>query len=268
MTRTLIVGGGCTLAHQLAQHVFESVILERLEVLSGLFRSAHMEGVLYERHASHIFITEDREVWELRNRMTRSTATGATSDSSSGMVLNWPILLSGTDAQSRSDGLYAREEVDSAHLFPGSYPGWQARRGGQRFGELNWGGIPVRNVHLPDIDHARGEMVVNDPGLEYPFIRIPEAKHASRHEISGAALGFEFPFAPIRHYTTERQPHNRALNDRYQNFAREQIGDDRIFFADRLSNYVYIDMDNSMCQAMGAAATILERAVPGIVPHH
>ena len=75
MSRVLIVGAGltgCTLAHRLAAEGVESVLVERAEVPGGLIRSEHMEGVLYEPHGSHIFHTEDQEVWELANRMTPS----------------------------------------------------------------------------------------------------------------------------------------------------------------------------------------------------
>ena len=39
-------------------------------------------------------------------------------------------------------------------------------------------------------------MVVNYPGLEFPFIRIHETKHASRQQCEGTVLGFEFTGAP------------------------------------------------------------------------
>ena len=64
-------------------------------------------------------------------------------------------------------------------------------------------------------------------------------------------LGFEFTGAPTRYYPIEL-PENRALNDRYHDFLREQIGD-RAYFAGRLANYVYIDMDDCMRQALDAA---------------
>jgi hypothetical protein len=70
MSRVLIVGAGltgCTLAHRLAREGVESILLERAPVPGGLIRSEHMEGVLYEPHGSHIFHTEDTEVWELAN---------------------------------------------------------------------------------------------------------------------------------------------------------------------------------------------------------
>ena len=75
--RVLIVGAGltgCTLARRLAQDGVGPSLLEREPVPGGLIRSEHMEGVLYEPHGSHIFHTEDEEVWELANRDDRLSA--------------------------------------------------------------------------------------------------------------------------------------------------------------------------------------------------
>jgi UDP-galactopyranose mutase len=377
MPRALIVGGGltaCTVAHQLAEREVESVILERLDRPGGLVRSEHMEGVLYEPHGSHIFHTEDAQVWELANRMTPFNDYRHRVDINvEGRILNWPILVSDIDAQSRSEEIRAqlaeREGIDAAaraqaanfeewclelmgpilyeryikpytekqwgrparelsaqwaprrvsvrwdndpYLFPDPHQGWPAGPNGYtdlidglldspqitvrtgvdvtlenleslvaehgadfvvltcpldafcagRFGELEWRGILVRNVHIPHVDHAQGAMVVNYPGREYPFIRIHETKHASRQQVAGTVLGFEFTGAPTRYYPIEL-PENRALNDRYQNFVRDQIGPERCYFAGRLANYVYIDMDDCMRQAIDSAGEILGRWAPG-----
>jgi len=120
--RILIVGGGltgCTLSHQLAQEGVESTILERADVPGGLIRSEHMDGVLYEPHGSHIFHTEDDEVWELANEMTPFRPYRHRVDIlADGQVLNWPILLSDIERQSRSQEimqqLEERKHVDSA----------------------------------------------------------------------------------------------------------------------------------------------------------
>jgi UDP-galactopyranose mutase len=95
-------------------------------------------------------------------------------------------------------------------------------------------------------------MVVNYPALEYPFIRIHETKHASGQQCEGTVLGFEFANAPTRYYPIETE-RNRTLNDRYQELLREEIGGERVVFAGRLANYLYIDMDDCMRQALDAA---------------
>jgi UDP-galactopyranose mutase len=359
---------GCTLAFRLAQDGVRSVILERAEVPGGLIRSEHLEGVLYEPHGSHIFHTEDEEVWKLANQLTpfndyRHRVDIVVEDK----ILNWPILLSDIDSQSRSEEIRAeleeRKGLDASaraqaadfeawcldlmgpilyeryikpytekqwgrpaselsaqwaprrvqvrwnndpYLFPDPFQGWPAGPNGytdiidglldaegvelrtevdvtlenvgafatdvqadaivltcpldefcgERFGHLDWRGILVRNVHVPHVDLAQGAMVVNYPALHYPFVRIHETKHASRQEIAGTVLGFEFTGAPTRYYPIEL-PENRELNTRYQNFVREQLGPERAFFAGRLSNYVYIDMDDCMRQALDAAREVL-----------
>jgi UDP-galactopyranose mutase len=379
-TRVLIVGGGltaCTLAHRLALEGVASTVLERLDVPGGLIRSEHMEGVLYEPHGSHIFHTEDKQVWDLANAMTPFNDYRHRVDIvADGKLLNWPILLSDIDRQSQAQEIHRqlaeREGVDAQaraqaanfeewclelmgpilyerfiqpytekqwgrparelsaqwaprrvsvrwdndpYLFPDPYQGWPAgpngytdlidglldhdlvevRTGvdvtldtldaeiraaeadlvvltcpldvfaGERFGRLEWRGILVRNVHVPHVEHAQGAMVVNYPGKEYPFIRIHETKHASRQQCEGTVLGFEFTGAPTRYYPIEL-PHNRALNTRYQDFVREQIGSARTFFAGRLANYVYIDMDDCMRQALNTAEEVLGAVAAGTGP--
>src|SRR3954454_7233595 len=366
MHRVLIVGAGltgCTLAWRLAQEGVSSTLLEQAEVPGGLIRSEHMGGVLYEPHGSHIFHTEDTEVWELANEMTPFNDYRHRVDIVvEGRILNWPILVSDIDRQSRSDEIRAelaeRRDVDAEaraqaanfeewclelmgpilyeryvrpytekqwgrparelsaawaprrvsvrwdddpYLFPDPFQGWPAgpngytdlidglldapeievRCGvdvtletlgsdadavvltcpldvfcGERFGRLDWRGILVRNVHVPHVEHAQGAMVVNYPGLEYPFIRIHETKHASRQQVEGTVLGFEFTGAPTRYYPIEL-PETRALNDRYQAFVREQVGAARTFFAGRLARYVYIDMDDCMRDALDTAEEVL-----------
>src|SRR2546421_9407679 len=105
--RALIVGAGltgCTLAHSLAAEGVESVLLERAEVPGGLIRSEHLNGVLYEPHGSHIFHTEDEEVWRLANSFTPFRSYRHRVDIVvEGKVLNWPILLADIEAQSPSE---------------------------------------------------------------------------------------------------------------------------------------------------------------------
>src|SRR5918998_2670325 len=109
--KVLIVGAGltgCTLAHRLAEAGVHSVLLEREAVPGGLIRSEHMGGVLYEPHGSHIFHTEDTEVWELANAMTPFRPYRHRVDIMiEGKLLNWPILLSDLQAQSRGDEIMA-----------------------------------------------------------------------------------------------------------------------------------------------------------------
>jgi UDP-galactopyranose mutase len=372
--RVLIVGAGltgCTVAYALAREGIESVLLERAQVPGGLIRSELMNGVIYEPHGSHIFHTEDREVWELANAMTPFRPYRHRVDIVvQGKLLNWPPLLS--DVERLEDGQRIKRELlarrkqpldpelraqsanfeewclelmgpdlyelfvrpytekqwgrparelpatfaprrvsvrwdDDPYLFPDPYQGWPAGpRGytdliegllrdrrielrtdedahletigrylrelqpdaivltcpldvftGARFGQLDWRGILVRSVYLPHVEYAQGAMVVNYPAPEYPFIRIHETKHASSQQCEGTVLGFEFTGAPTRYYPIESQ-HNRTLNARYQSYLIDALAPNGVYFAGRLANYMYIDMDDCMRQALDCAASVLE----------
>src|SRR5215217_5726604 len=120
--RILVVGAGltgCTLAHCFARAGLETVLLERAPFPGGLIRSEHLNGVLYEPHGSHIFHTEDEEVWELANAMTPFNDYRHRVDIlADGKVLNWPILLSDIERQSQAEEIHAqldeRRGVDAA----------------------------------------------------------------------------------------------------------------------------------------------------------
>ncbi len=118
--RALIVGAGltgCTIAHRLARYGVGSVLLERAPAPGGLIRSDHLHGVLYEPHGSHVFHTDDEEVWRLANAMTPFNGyrhrVGILIE---GRLLNWPILVSDIDRQSRARDirreLAERRDVD------------------------------------------------------------------------------------------------------------------------------------------------------------
>jgi UDP-galactopyranose mutase len=126
---------------------------------------------------------------------------------------------------------------------------------GGSLGALEWRGILVRNVHVPHVDYAQGAMVVNYPGAEFPFIRVHETKHASGQQVEGTVLGFEFTNAPTRYYPIETE-RNKTLNQRYQDELRRTVGT-RLFFAGRLANYLYIDMDDCMRQALDVSGDVL-----------
>src|SRR5215207_874355 len=120
--RVLVVGAGltgCTVAHRLARDGGQSVLLERADVPGGLIRSEHMHGVLYEPHGSHIFHTEDEEVWELANEMTPFRPYRHRVDIlAAGQVFNWPILVSDIDRQPDAAEIHLqladRKGVDAA----------------------------------------------------------------------------------------------------------------------------------------------------------
>jgi UDP-galactopyranose mutase len=373
-SRALIVGGGltgCTVARELADNGWQVRIHESAAVAGGLVRSASMDGVVYEPHGSHIFHTEDREVWEYAQRFVPFNDYRHRVDIMvEGKLLNWPMLLSDIDKQSAPEQIRAelaeREGIDASaraasanfeewclelmgptlyeryiypytkkqwgreprllsaswaprrvqlrrdndpYLFPDPYQGWpDGKEGytdliegliahpsielianstldfqstpaaaadhhsdlvvltcpldaftGAKLGTLEWRGIWVQNIPIPYLEHAQGAMVVNYPGLEYPYIRIHETKHASRQECEGTVLGIEFTGAPTRYYPVPL-PENEQLNRDYQELVRAELGavaTAEVAFAGRLANYTYIDMDDCIREALDLTRTIL-----------
>ncbi|HTW13123.1 MAG TPA: UDP-galactopyranose mutase [Solirubrobacteraceae bacterium] len=372
--RALIVGGGltgCTVARELADNGWQVRIHESASLAGGLVRSATMGGVVYEPHGSHIFHTEDQEVWEYAQRFVPFNNYRHRVDIVvEGKLLNWPTLLSDIDKQSDSEQIRAelaeREGIDASaraasanfeewclelmgptlyhryiypytkkqwgreprllsaswaprrvqlrrdndpYLFPDPYQGWpdgkegytdliegliehpsielvanstldiestpQAARdhesdlviltcpldafSGGPLGELEWRGIWVQNIHIPYMEYAQGAMVVNYPGLEYPYIRIHEAKHASGQQCEGTVLGIEFTNAPTRYYPVPL-PANEQLNRDYQELVRRTLAETssvEVAFAGRLANYTYIDMDDCIREALDLSRSIL-----------
>ena len=121
---------------------------------------------------------------------------------------------------------------------------------GHRFGTLDWRGIDVRSVHVPHVDLAQGAMVVNYPGLEYPFIRIHETKHASGQVCEGTVLGLRV------HRRADALLPDRAAREPGAQRPLPVVparGARRPCFCGRLANYLYIDMDDCMRQALDAA---------------
>jgi UDP-galactopyranose mutase len=372
--RALVVGGGltgCTVAHELAEHGWQVRIHEGSALAGGLVRSATLGGVVYEPHGSHIFHTEDREVWDYVQRFVPFNDYRHRVDIMiEGKVLNWPMLVSDIDQQSDSERIKAelaeREGIDASaraasanfeewclelmgptlyeryvypytkkqwgreprllsaswaprrvqlrrdndpYLFTDPYQGWPDGKEGYTdlieglvahhsielvanstldlestpaaaadhgsdlivltcpldifarspLGELEWRGIWVQNVHVPYLEHAQGAMVVNYPGIDYPFIRVHETKHASRQQCEGTVLGFEFTGAPTRYYPVPL-PENEQLNRDYQELVSEKLAGAsgaQVAFAGRLANYTYIDMDDCIREALDLSRAIL-----------
>jgi UDP-galactopyranose mutase len=131
--RALIVGGGltgCTLARELADLGWRVRVHEAGSRAGGLVRSATLGGVVYEPHGSHIFHTEDQEVWEYVQRYVPFNDYRHRVDIMiEGKLLNWPMLVSDIDKQSASEQIRAelaqREGIDpSARAASANFEEW------------------------------------------------------------------------------------------------------------------------------------------------
>ena len=122
-------------------------------------------------------------------------------------------------------------------------------------GDLDWRGLRFQHTFIPGVEFAQEREQVNWPGLEFPWIRTHETKHASGQQVAGTVLTYEFAGAPTRFYPVPGAGGEaRRLNDRYQDLVRtrvERLGP-RVLFVGRLSQFMYYDMDDVIRQALDA----------------
>jgi UDP-galactopyranose mutase len=117
--RVLVVGAGltgATVARSLADGGWTVVVHEALGEPGGLIRSSTMEGVVFEPHGSHIFHTNDREVWEYVNRFVPfNDYRHEVKIMIEGKLLHWPISVDDIAEQSCSDQI-RRELAERANV--------------------------------------------------------------------------------------------------------------------------------------------------------
>ena len=128
-------------------------IHESASVAGGLVRSATMGGVVYEPHGSHIFHTEDAEVWDYVQRFVPFNDYRHRVDILiEGKLLNWPMLVSDIDKQ--SDAELIKSELAEREGVDASCP----RRLGQLRGLVPGADGPdaLRTLHPPIYEEAVG----------------------------------------------------------------------------------------------------------------
>ena len=129
----------------------------------------------------------------------------------------------------------------------------------EALGPLPWRGVRLVHRYLPGVRHALPCGVLNTPGLGHDHTRAIETKWMSGQDGDGTVVSYEYPGAPERHYPVEDSSGaNRELHRAYERMLTELPGPVRAT-AGRLATYSYIDMDQSMRQAMNVARRLLAR---------
>lgn len=126
---------------------------------------------------------------------------------------------------------------------------------------LPWRGITLRSTFHPDVGTgtATPGHVVKRPSARVPYTRTIETKHATRQQVVGSVVSYEYPGAPSRHYpvhTTDGQA--ERTNAALQTVAAEVL-DRPVAFAGRLATYQYIDMDEAIRSGWRAAVELLDQ---------
>ena len=130
------------------------------------------------------------------------------------------------------------------------------------FFDYQYGELPYRSLNFK-FYHQQSESIqsvatVNYPN-EYDYTRITEFKHLTGQRCFGTTWIEEYPQAYRRGENDPYYPipkaENQALYHRYQTQAEQQRG--RIFFAGRLADYQYYNMD----QAVARSLTLFEEQI-------
>ena len=131
-----------------------------------------------------------------------------------------------------------------------------------RDGELEWRGVHLRSRYIPvdgETETITPAYQVNWPDRRYPFTRTIETKHATGQRIAGTVVSEEYPGAAARHYpvpTVDRR--HELLNERYKEEIRAAL-DRPVHFCGRLANYLYINQDEAIEQALDCSAQVVKQ---------
>ncbi|WP_103500196.1 MULTISPECIES: FAD-dependent oxidoreductase [unclassified Streptomyces] len=124
---------------------------------------------------------------------------------------------------------------------------------------LEWRGIRTVSRYVP-VDDPAATLTpgyqVNRPSLRRPYTRTIETKHATGQRIGATVVSEEYPGAPHRHYPV---PTVDSRNERLNDSLKREIRDAAplpVFFCGRLANYLYINQDEAIAQAMACAEEV------------
>lgn len=102
-------------------------------------------------------------------------------------------------------------------------------------------------------------MQVNYPGVEVPFTRIVEIKHATGQQITATSILREFP----KDWTTDDEPFypvpTPQARSAYQNYADLAAAEPAVSFIGRLATYRYYNMDQVTGMALAEADRLISR---------
>ena len=126
-------------------------------------------------------------------------------------------------------------------------------------GPLEWRGVRVTALWMPDVHQFQPAAVVNRPSLSIPYTRTIESKWVLGEPgrfVKGTIVMYEYPGAATKHYPVlDSIGRNAVSQSRYElSLARYQRNP--ITVAGRLGRYTYINMDEAMREGMDAARRV------------
>ncbi|MFE6176285.1 UDP-galactopyranose mutase [Streptomyces sp. NPDC056464] len=125
-------------------------------------------------------------------------------------------------------------------------------------GALQWRGVRLQPVYLPETALAQPAMVVNEPSASLAWTRSIETKWAlpELHNRLGTLVLREYPGVRAKHYPVldaadGNQRTQRELERRLRSQSRNPI-----YLAGRLATYSYINMDVAILHGLRAAERV------------
>jgi UDP-galactopyranose mutase len=115
------------------------------------------------------------------------------------------------------------------------------------------GKLPYRSLQFDFVPHAT-EYVQPCVQINYPsdfsYTRSVEIKHVTGQKHPGTVLSYETPSGQGEPYYPIPQAQNLALYRRYQELARKETAQRRVFFCGRLAQYRYFNTDEVIQEAL------------------
>ena len=160
-------------------------------------------------------------------------------------------MLKGIEVQLNTDFLEHREELSAQAdkvIFTGPIDAYFD----YAFGPLNYRSVRFENEILP-IENYQGVAVVNYNEREIPFTRIIEHKHFAFGKQPATVISREYP-SEWRLGVEPYYPINDAINSElYQRYKALAETQSNVYFAGRLGQYKYFDMDKVIAEALAFA---------------
>jgi len=123
-----------------------------------------------------------------------------------------------------------------------------------RYYDYCYGSLEYRSLHFEtevlEMENFQGNAMVNYTDKETPYTRIIEAKHFEHGNHSKTVITKEYPFAWKKEYEPFYPINTNENNERYRRYKQIGLSDKKTYFAGRLGEYKYYNMDEIVFEAI------------------
>lgn len=120
------------------------------------------------------------------------------------------------------------------------------------FGKLEYRSLRF-DIKKLDVDNYQGVAVVNYTDYETPYTRVIEHKHFEKNNATGTILTYEYPDSWDQNKEPYYAINNERNNSLYMKYLEKAQQEKNIYFAGRLGQYKYFDMDDTIEEAIKLA---------------